>query len=133
VRGIWSLPKAAPALFRHFGAYLDLAALDLLRTRREITALVVSAVIIAISALFLVLLICLAIIAATWDTPYRVTAIILMAGGFLVVGAVAVIYLTHVVRTGAPFLADVRKEWQEDRVILERAFFPDKKEPDKQG
>ena len=130
MRGIWSLPKAAPALFRHFGAYLDLAALDLVRTRREITALVVSAVIIAISALFLVFLILLAVIALTWNTPYRVLAIALMAGAFLVVGVAAVIYLTNVVRSSAPFLADVRKEWQEDRVILEHIFFPNKKQPE---
>jgi uncharacterized membrane protein YqjE len=128
VRGIWSLPKAAPALFRHFGAYFDLAALDLVRTRREITALIVSAIIIAISALFLVFLICLAIVALTWNTPYRVLAIGLMAGAFLIVGVAAVIYLNNVVRSSAPFLADVRKEWQEDRAILQGIFFPDKKE-----
>jgi hypothetical protein len=44
------------------------------------------------------------------------------------IAVAAVIYLSNVVRSGAPFLADVRKEWQEDRVILERIFFPDKKE-----
>jgi uncharacterized membrane protein YqjE len=128
VGGIWSLPKAAPALFRHIGAYIDLAALDLQRTRREIAVLAVTAVIIAVCALFLLFLICLAIVAFTWDTPYRLLAIGLMAGGFLVVGVVAVIYLSNTVRSGSPFLADVRKEWQEDRVILGRIFFPDKKE-----
>jgi uncharacterized membrane protein YqjE len=126
VGGIWSLPKAAPALFRHFGAYLDLAALDLLRTRREITAMLVTAIIIAVCALFLVFMICLAILALTWNTPYRLAAIGLMAGGFLVVGGAAFFYLSNVVRSGSPFLGEVRKEWQEDRVILERIFFPDK-------
>jgi uncharacterized membrane protein YqjE len=126
VGGIWSLPKAAPALFRHLGAYLDLAALDLDRTRREITAVVVTAVIIAVCMLFLVFMICLAILAYTWNTPFRLTAIALMAGCFLLIAVVAVIYLSNVVRSGSPFLADVRKEWLEDRVILERIFFPDK-------
>ena len=35
---LWSLPKAAPALLRHIAAYVDLASLDLAKTRREFAA-----------------------------------------------------------------------------------------------
>ena len=128
MRGIWSLPKAAPALFRHFGAYVDLAALDLARTRREIIAQVVACVIIAICLLFLLFMLCLAVLAFTWNTPHRLAAIGWMSGGFLLIAVVAVVYRSNAARTGTPFLGDVRKEWQEDRVILERIFFPDKTE-----
>ena len=34
MRVLWSLPKAAPALLRHLGAYVELAALDLERAKR---------------------------------------------------------------------------------------------------
>jgi uncharacterized membrane protein YqjE len=118
MRALWSLPKAAPALMRHIGAYVDLAALDMARTQRELTAQLVAYAIIAICALFAVLLACLGVVAYTWDTPYRVAAIAWMGGGFLVIAIAAAIYCACVTRS--PLLSDVRREWQEDRVILER-------------
>jgi len=89
VRGLWSLPRAAPALMRHIGAYFELAGLDLARTQREIMAQVVASAIVAICALFAVFLSCLGIIAYTWNTPYRLAAIAWMAGGFIVVAIAA--------------------------------------------
>jgi uncharacterized membrane protein YqjE len=120
VRLLWSLPKAAPALLRHLAAYVDLASLDLARTCREITAEFLASVIVAICVLFAILMGCLAVVALTWDTPYRVTAIAWMGGGFLVVAVVAAVYRSSVVRARSPLLDSVRREWQEDRVILER-------------
>jgi uncharacterized membrane protein YqjE len=123
VRGLWSLPKAAPALMRHIGAYIDLAGLDLARTQREITAQVVAVAIVAICVLFAVFLTCLGVIAYFWDTPYRLAAIAWMAGGFLVVAIAAAIYRSRAARS--PLLSDVRREWQEDRVILEKMLSAD--------
>jgi uncharacterized membrane protein YqjE len=120
VRLLWSLPKAAPALLRHLAAYVDLASLDLARTCREITAEFLASAIVAICVLFAILMGCLAVVALTWDTPYRVTAIAWMGGGFLVVAVVAAVYRSSVVRARSPLLDSVRREWQEDRVILER-------------
>jgi uncharacterized membrane protein YqjE len=125
VRGLWSLPKAAPALMRHIGAYIELAGLDLARTHREITAQVVASAIVAICVLFAVFLICLGVIAYYWDTPYRVAAIAWMAGGFLVAAIAAAVYRARAARTRSPLLSDVRREWQEDRVILEKILSSD--------
>jgi uncharacterized membrane protein YqjE len=125
VRLLWSLPKAAPALLRHLAAYVDLASLDLARTCREITAEFLASAIVAICALFAILMGCLAVVALTWDTPHRVTAIAWMGGGFLVVAAVAAVYRSSVVRARSPLLASVRREWQDDRVILERILSSD--------
>jgi uncharacterized membrane protein YqjE len=125
VRGLWSLPKAAPALMRHIGAYIELAGLDLARTHREITAQVVASAIVAICVLFAVFLICLGIIAYYWDTPYRVAAIAWMAGGFLVAAIAAAVYRARAARARSPLLSDVRREWQEDRVILEKILSSD--------
>jgi uncharacterized membrane protein YqjE len=111
---------------RHIGGYIELAGLDLERTSREITALVVASAIVAICALFAVFLICLGVIAYFWDTPYRLTAIAWMAGGFVVVAIGAAVYLSRAARARSPLLSDVRREWQEDRVILERILSPDK-------
>jgi uncharacterized membrane protein YqjE len=125
VRGLWSLPKAAPALMRHIGAYIELAGLDLARTHREITAQVVASAIVAICVLFAVFLICLGVIAYYWDTPYRVAAIAWMAGGFLVAAIAAAVYRARAARARSPLLSDVRREWQEDRVILEKILSSD--------
>jgi len=125
VRGIWSLPKAAPALMRHIGAYIDLAGLDLARTQREITAQVVAVAIVAICVLFVIFLVCLGVVAYFWDTPYRLPAIAWLAGGFLVVAIGAAIYRSRAARARSPLLSDVRREWQEDRVILEKILSSD--------
>jgi uncharacterized membrane protein YqjE len=120
VRLLWTLPKAAPALLRHVAAYADLASLDLARTRREIAAEVLASAIAAICALFAVFMGCLAVVAYTWDTPHRVSAIAWMGGGFLGAAIIAAAYRANAVRDKSQFLATVRRQWEEDRVLLER-------------
>ena len=110
---------------RHIGAYIDLAGLELARAQREITAQVLALLIVAICILFAVFLLCLGVIAYTWDTPYRVAAIAWMAGGFVVVAIGAVVFRSRAARSRSPLLADVRREWQQDRVILERILSSD--------
>ena len=127
MRGLWSLPKAAPALMRHIGAYVDLAGLDLARTQREITAQVVAVAIAAICVLFAVFLTCLGMIAYFWDTPYRLAAIAWMAGAFLLVAIGAAVYRARAARARSPLLSDVRREWLEDRVILEKILSSDER------
>jgi uncharacterized membrane protein YqjE len=110
---------------RHIGAYVELAGLDLARTQREIVAQVVASAVVAICALFAVFLICLGVIAYTWDTPYRLAAIAWMAGVFIVVAIAAAVYRARAARERSPMLADVHREWQEDRVLLERILSAD--------
>jgi uncharacterized membrane protein YqjE len=120
VRLLWSLPKAAPALLRHVLAYADLASLDLARAQREFAAEFLASIIAAICGLFAVFMGCLAVVAYTWDTPHRVSAIVWMGAGFFGVAVIAAAYRTNAVRARSQFLASVRQQWQEDRVILER-------------
>jgi len=125
VRLLWSLPKAAPALLRHLAAYVDLASLDLARTRREIGAEFLATAVAAVCGVFAVLLGCLAVVAYTWDTPHRVTAIVWMGGGFLAVAIAAAVYRANAVRAKSEFLGSVRRAWEEDRVLLERILSSD--------
>ncbi|MGC1521479.1 MAG: hypothetical protein WA803_08080 [Steroidobacteraceae bacterium] len=125
MRLLWSLPKAAPALLRHLSAYVDLASLDLARARRELSAQILASTIIVICAFFALALGCLAVIAYTWDTPHRLGAIAWMAGGFLGLAIAAAVYLARVARSRSQFLASVRREWLEDRVLLERLLSSD--------
>ena len=114
------IAQGRPALLRHIAAYVELVACDLERTQREIAAKIVAFVVVGVSFIFLLLLGCLAVVAATWDTPHRLSAIAWMAGGFVAVAIIALIYLANVLRDRVPFLASARHEWQSDRVILER-------------
>jgi uncharacterized membrane protein YqjE len=125
VRLLWSLPKAAPALLRHLAAYVDLASLDLARSQREIAAELMASAVVAICTLFAVLMGCLAVVAYTWDTPYRVSAIAWMGGGFVLAAVVAAIFRSRAAQGRSQFLATVRREWQEDRVLLERILSSD--------
>jgi uncharacterized membrane protein YqjE len=117
---LWSLPKAGPALLRHLAAYVDLASLDLARTQREITTELLAFAVVAICGLFAVFMGCLAVVAYTWDTPHRVAAIAWMGGGFVVVAIAAAVYRANAARARSQFLATVRREWEQDRVLLER-------------
>lgn len=120
MRLLWSLPKAAPALLRHMAAYVDLAGLDLAKAQGEIAAQLLAFAIVAICALFALFMGCLLVVAFTWDTPYRVAAIAWMGGGFLLIAGVAAAYRVKVARTRTPLFASVRREWQQDSVLLER-------------
>ncbi len=125
MRLLWSQPKAAPVLLRLLGAYTDLAAQDLARSRRELTAGIVAAVVMAAGALFALLMLCLVVVAYTWDGRHRVAAIACMAGGFAAVAALAAWYRARFARDSAPFLDSVRREWREDRALLERLLTAD--------
>lgn len=120
MRLLWLLPKAAPALLRHLVAYVDLVSLDLARAQRELVAELVISAILVICALFALLMGCLAVVAYTWDTPYRMTAIGWMGGGFLVAAIAAAGYRIRAVRAKSEFLGSVRREWHADRALLER-------------
>jgi uncharacterized membrane protein YqjE len=120
MRVLWSLPKAAPALLRHIGAYVDLAAYDLEQAKRDAVSSIVAAILIGVGLVFAVLMGCAAVIAVTWDTPHRLSAIAWMGGGFLAISVIAMIYRSQTAAGQAPFLDSVRREWKEDRVILER-------------
>ncbi len=120
MRLLWSLPRAAPALLRHLAAYVDLASLDLTRASREIAAEFLASAIMALCGLFALFMACLAVIACTWNTPHRLTAIVWMGGGFLLAAIAAALYRARVVREKSRILESVRREWHQDRVILER-------------
>lgn len=121
------MPKAAPALLRHLGAYIELAACDLERSKRDAVSSIIAAVVIGVAALFAILMGCAAVIALTWDTPHRLAAIAWMGGGFLAIAIIAMLYRSNTASVQAPFLDSVRREWKEDSVILERILADDDK------
>jgi uncharacterized membrane protein YqjE len=120
MRLLWSLPKAAPALLRHMAAYAELAGLDLERTQRDIGARLLASAIVGVCVFFVILMASLIVVALTWDTPHRVAAIVWMGAGFILVAIIAASYRSKLLKGQPRFLDAVRREWEEDRVILER-------------
>lgn len=125
MRLLWSLPKAAPAILRHLAAYAELAGQDLEQTQRDVGARLLASAILGVCLFFVILSGCLVVVALAWDTPYRVAAMAWMGGAFLLVAIIAGLYRSRVLNAQAPFLGTVRREWQEDRVILERILSSD--------
>jgi uncharacterized membrane protein YqjE len=120
VRLLWSLPKAAPAILRHLVAYAELAGIDLERTQRDLSTRLLASAVLGVCIFFVLFSACLVVVALTWDTPNRVSAIVWMGGAFLLVAVIAGLYRSKIVAAQPPFLATVRREWAEDRVILEK-------------
>ena len=125
MRLLWSLPKAAPALLRHIVGYAELAGQDLDQTQRDIGARLLAAAIFGLAIFFVIFSGCLLVVALTWDTPYRVSAIAWMGGAFLLVAILAGVHRSNLIKGQAPFLATVRREWNEDRAILDHILSPD--------
>ena len=119
MRVLWLLPKAAPALLRHLGAYVELIAFDLERSRRDLVANVLVSMVAGVCVFFAVLMGCVVLIALTWDTPYRVAAVAWTGGAFLTVAVIALIVRSKIMKEQKLFLASVKREWQEDVVVLE--------------
>jgi uncharacterized membrane protein YqjE len=119
MRVLWLLPKAAPALLRHLGAYVELIAFDLERSRRDLVANVLVSMAAGVCVFFAALMGCVVIIALTWDTPHRVAAVAWTGGAFLTVAVIAVIVRSKIMKEQKLFLASVKREWQEDVVVLE--------------
>jgi hypothetical protein len=115
-----ALPEAAPILLRHAAAYAELVGEDLARAQRDLARRIVAGVVIGVSAVFVLGMICLGVVARTWDTPYRSDAILWMGAAFLAVGAAAWLVRARLIRTEPAFLAAVKAEWHQDRIVLER-------------
>lgn len=120
MRLLWLLPKAAPALLRHMAAYAELAGQDMEQAQRDFSAQLMAAAVFVVGIVFVVFCGLLLVVALTWDTAYRITAILSMGGAFALLAIVAAVYRAKLASSQAPFLDTLRREWREDRVLLER-------------
>ena len=120
MRLLWLLPKAGPALLRHMAAYAELAGQDLEQAQRDLGAQLMAAAVFVLGVVFLVFCLFVLVLALSWDTPYRVIAILSMGGAFALLSIIAAIYRSKLASRQAPCLGTLRREWSEDRVLLER-------------
>ena len=120
MRAFSRLYAAAPYLLRHLGSYAALAAEDVRAAgghwRRRAVAMVVG----LLSGALAVLLTCLVIVAATWDTHYRVVAIGVMALIFVAIAGSCLFLARSAGQRSHASLARLRRAWAEDRTILKK-------------
>jgi uncharacterized membrane protein YqjE len=118
IGALLSLQRAAPVLLRHLSAYAELAEQDLAASKAELVTRARSALILGVSAVFALVMLCACVIAATWDTPYRLTAVVSLAALFVIVASAAAIRLARSPAQRA--FASVRREWKQDRELIEQ-------------
>ncbi|MGH8264927.1 MAG: hypothetical protein ACRETU_00480 [Steroidobacterales bacterium] len=118
IGALLSLQRAAPVLLRHLSAYAELAGQDLAASRLEFAARARSALILVVSAVFALVMLCACVIAATWDTPYRLVAVASLAALFVIIAGAAAIHLARSPAQRA--FAAVRREWRQDRALIEQ-------------
>jgi len=115
-----ALPAAAPVLARHVGGYAELLSEELARAQRELVARIAVNLMIGVSFGFALAMLCLGVLARTWDTPYRITAIAWLGGTFLLLAFLGSFVRSRIVRAQAPLFGSIKDEWRQDRIALER-------------
>src|SRR5258705_13673787 len=93
IGALLSLQRAAPVLLRHLSAYAELAGQDLAASKIDFAARARSALILVMSTVFALVMLCACVIAATWDTPYRLAAVASLAGLFVIIAGAAALHL----------------------------------------
>jgi uncharacterized membrane protein YqjE len=119
-----SVSQLAPVLLRHLGTYAELAAGDLARSRSDFGLAAVGLLMFLASVLFALQLLCLAAVAAAWDTAYRMPVIYGLLGVFTLLAVGAAIHLRRVQRTRMPHFSALRREWELDRHVLSSLLAP---------
>jgi len=114
------LPEAAPIVLRHLAAYAELLSEDLVRAQRELAARLIANLVIGVSLAFTLAMVCLGVLARTWDTPYRLVAIAWMGGIFLLIAVLGGLVRSRMLRAQGTFLGSIKDEWRQDRIALER-------------
>ena len=114
------LADTASLAVRHAGAYVDLILSDLDHTSRTVRSRLIAASVMGAALLLAVVLACVGIIAAAWDTAGRMWAIGALLLLFLAVAAVG-LWRLRVLDGDAPaLLSQTMREWAKDRRLLEK-------------
>ena len=118
MRGTRVLPRTGSLLLQHIAAYADLLTEELVRSRNAIGLRLNGLLLLAASLMGATTMLCVAIVAANWDTPRRMTAIYALLAGFMVLAVAAGSYVRNLRLRQPPPFAKLRREWQLDRELL---------------
>jgi uncharacterized membrane protein YqjE len=113
------LSAVAAIAVRHAGAYTDLILSDLDAASAALGRRLLAAAVMACALVFAILMGCVWLIAATWETVARYWVIAGLLGLFLAIAAAA-FWRLKLLTAGAPgVLPQTAGEWAKDRRLLE--------------
>jgi len=113
------LSAVATIAVRHAGAYTDLILSDLDAASAALRQRLLAAAVLACALVCAVLMGCVWLIAATWDTVARFWVIAGLFGLFLAIAAAALWRLNRLAAGAPGVLPQTAGEWAKDRRLLE--------------
>lgn len=108
------VPRLALAVFRHLVAYGELLYEEGGAVARRLRRSLIGFAIAAVTGFIALELGCLWIIAATWNSPNRLTAVGALCIGFALLAIISTVYAINVQSAGGRPFARAREEWQAD-------------------
>ena len=112
------LPRTGSLLLQHIAAYADLLTQELALSGNGFRLRLTGLLLLAASLIGATTMLCVAIIAANWDTPRRMIAIYVLLAVFVGLAVVAAGYVRNLrLRQPQPF-ARLRHEWRLDRELM---------------
>ena len=113
------LTTVASIAVRHAGAYTDLILSDLDVASECVRRRLVATSVMVVAIVLTVVMACVWVMAAAWDTRARLWVIAGLLGFFLVMAAAA-FWRLNVLEAAAPsVLSQTAREWAKDRKLLE--------------
>lgn len=110
---------AASLVVRHVRAYGDLIADDVESASAALVRRLWVGIVLAAAVAFSVVMACVWVIAATWDTPARQWLIGGLFGLFVLASVAAFLVLKALNNPPPRLLPKTRLEWEKDRVLLD--------------
>lgn len=112
------LPKVAPVAVRHLAAYVDLAAAESTQAVAVMKPRLMGYALTFIAALLTVLMGCLWIMVAVWDTAWRSATAGILFAAFLLLTIAAALIASRAWRPGTRPFEHLRSELQRDTRLL---------------
>jgi uncharacterized membrane protein YqjE len=108
------LSRLVPAVVRHVLAYGELLSVESAAAARELRRQLLALLIVGIAGALAVLMGCVWVIGATWDTPHRMPALSALCLGFTALTLAAAWFANSRPRGRPRPFERVSAEWQED-------------------
>jgi hypothetical protein len=127
LQALLAAPRAVPLLLRHLAAYAELAAGEVAAAATDLQRRLVLGAVAAMAGLLSLALAVTWLVAATWDTPWRLWTIGGLALGFALIALGAA---RSAGRAPSPPFAVLKEQWAADSALLERAGLLDSQRRD---
>jgi uncharacterized membrane protein YqjE len=112
------LPKVVPVAVRHLAAYIDLAAAESANALAVMRPRLLGYALTFIAALFTLLMGCLWIMIAVWDTAWRGPTAGLLFAAFMLLTIIGVLYASRAWLPGTRPFERLRSELERDQQLL---------------